>query len=90
MLGGCTEQSHEIQDFDCTLSFYAFIDVTPKCIVVVNIALVGEQQDFKTIEDFDFALQVARTSSQLFPHTQTHTVLIAAREEEVLIDPKFD
>lgn len=58
--------------------------------VAKDIALVGEQQDLKTLEDFDFAPQVAPTSSQLFPHTQTHTVLIAARGEEVLIDPKFD
>ena len=44
MLEGCTEQSHEkLQDFDCTLSFCAPIDVTPKCIVVADIALVGEQ-----------------------------------------------
>jgi hypothetical protein len=69
MLGRCTKQSHEIQDFNCTLGFYALIDVTSKCIIVADIALVGEQQDFKTIEDFDFTPQVALTSSQLFPHT---------------------
>jgi hypothetical protein len=44
MLEGSTEQSHEnLQDFDCTLSFYVYIDVTSKCIIVADITLVGEQ-----------------------------------------------
>jgi hypothetical protein len=57
---------------------------------VADITLVGEQQNFKTIEDFNFAPQVALTSSQLFLHTQTHIVLITARGEEVFIDFKFN
>jgi hypothetical protein len=43
-----------------------------------------------TLNNFDFAPNIAPTYDQLFPHLNTQKVLIASRGDRPLIDPKFD
>jgi hypothetical protein len=43
-----------------------------------------------TLNDFNFAPNIAPTYDQLFPHLNTQKVLIASRGNKPLIDPKFD
>jgi hypothetical protein len=43
-----------------------------------------------TLNDFNFAPNIAPTYDQLFPHLNTQKVLIASRGDRPLIDPKFD
>jgi hypothetical protein len=43
-----------------------------------------------TLNDFNFAPNIAPTYDQLFPHLNTQKVLIASRRDRSLIDPKFD
>ena len=83
------EASGEVIKFNAAI--HEVSDVDPFRIVVArDTALVGEHRNLLTMSDFDFAPQVAPTPHQLFPNLQTHTVLIAARGEGFLIDPKFD
>jgi hypothetical protein len=53
-------------------------------------AFVGFENYSLTLNDFDFAPNMAPTYDQLFPHLNTQKVLIASREDRPLIDPKFD
>jgi hypothetical protein len=43
-----------------------------------------------TLNNFNFAPNIAPTYDQLFPHLNTQKVLIASRGNRPLIDPKFD
>ena len=74
MLGGSTKQSHEsLQNFNYTLSFYACIDVTPKYIVVADIALVSEQYDFEKYRRFWFCfVSCIHLLSIISSHTNLH------------------
>jgi hypothetical protein len=43
-----------------------------------------------TLNDFNFASNIASIYDQLFPHLNTQKVLIASRGDRPLIDSKFD
>jgi hypothetical protein len=53
-------------------------------------AFVGLENYSLTLNDFNFASNIAPTYDQLFPHLNTQRVLIASRGDRPLIDPKFD
>jgi hypothetical protein len=53
-------------------------------------AFMGLENYSFTLNDFDFAPNIAPTYDQLFPHLNTQKVLIASRGDRPLIDPKFD
>jgi hypothetical protein len=53
-------------------------------------AFVGLKNYSLTLNDFDFAPNIAPTYDQLFPYLNTQKVLIASRGDRPLIDPKFD
>jgi hypothetical protein len=53
-------------------------------------AFVGLENYSLTLNDFNFASNIAPTYDQLFPHLNTQKVLIVSRGDRPLIDPKFD
>jgi hypothetical protein len=53
-------------------------------------AFVGLENYSLTLNDFNFAPNIAPTYDQLFPHLNTQKVLIASRGNRPLIDPKLD
>jgi hypothetical protein len=53
-------------------------------------AFVGLENYSLTLNNFDFAPNIAPIYDQLFPHLNTQKVLIASRRDRPLIDPKFD
>jgi hypothetical protein len=53
-------------------------------------AFVGLENYSLTLNDFNFAPNIAPIYDQLFPHLNTQRVLIASRGDRPLIDPKFD
>jgi hypothetical protein len=58
--------------------------------LVFSKAFVGLENYSLTLNDFDFAPNIAPTYDQLFLHLNTQKVLIASRGDRPLIDPKFD
>jgi hypothetical protein len=53
-------------------------------------AFVGLENYSLTLNDFDFAPNIASTYDQLFPYLNTQKVLIASRGDRPLINSKFD
>jgi hypothetical protein len=53
-------------------------------------AFIGLENYSLTLNDFDFAPNIALTYDQLFLHLNTQRVLIASRGNRPLINPKFD
>jgi hypothetical protein len=52
-------------------------------------AFVGLENYSLTLNDFDFAPNIAPTYDQLFSHLNTQRVLIASRGDRPLIDPNL-
>jgi hypothetical protein len=53
-------------------------------------AFVGLENYSLTLNNFNFAPNIAPTYNQLFPHLNTQRVLIASGGNRPLIDPKLD
>ena len=54
-------------------------------------AFVTIEKDFWELDEFDFAPpNIAPTLRQTFPQLQTHSVLVAARGDALLLDGNYD
>ena len=85
--------SHTVQDSQGELPGHAALNKASlhgQITVINDSAFVGVETIMYSLQDFDFAPNLAPTFAQEYPQLSTETVLVASGGDSPLIDPAYD